>query len=40
MNFYKDNMDRFLSNQEHIMKLSDEKYRDKLLQQIVPIIEI
>jgi len=40
MNYYKDNNDKFLSNQEHIMKLSDEKYKDKLLQQIVTIIEM
>jgi hypothetical protein len=32
--------DKFLSNQEHIMKLSDDKYKEKMLKKIVSLVEI
>ncbi len=34
------NAEQFLSNQEHIGKLSQEKYKEKFLQQIIPFIDI
>lgn len=37
---YEDKVDKFMNNQEHICKLSDEKYKDKLLQQIGQMISI
>ena len=37
---YNDNIDQFIKNQEHINKLSDNKYKNKILQKIIPIINI
>jgi ribosomal protein L30E len=37
---YKNNVDQLLKNQEHINKLSEEKYKDKLLNKIINIITI
>ena len=37
---YENNVDQFLKNQEHINKLSEEKYKDKLLNKIINIITI
>ncbi len=34
------NLDQFMANQEHISSLSQEKYKDKFLQQIIPYIEL
>lgn len=36
--YYGEKVDKFMNNQEHICKLSDEKYKDKILQQIGQII--
>lgn len=36
--YYGEKVDKFMNNQEHICKLSDEKYKDKMLQQIIQII--
>jgi hypothetical protein len=37
---YENNLDQLLKNQEHINKLSEEKYKDKLLNKIINIITI
>lgn len=37
---YENNIDQFFKNQEHINKLSEEKYKDKLLNKIISIITI
>ena len=37
---YENNVDQLLKNQEHINKLSEEKYKDKLLNKIINIITI
>lgn len=37
---YENNIDQLLKNQEHINKLSEEKYKDKLLNKIISIITI
>jgi hypothetical protein len=37
---YENNVDQLLKNQEHINKLSEEKYKDKLLNKIISIITI
>lgn len=36
--YYGEKVEKFMNNQEHICKLSDEKYKDKMLQQIVQMI--
>lgn len=36
--YYEEKVEKFMHNQEHICKLSDEKYKDKMLQQIVQLI--
>lgn len=36
--YYGEKVEKFMNNQEHICKLSDEKYKDKMLQQIIQII--
>ena len=41
INVYDDNnMDDFLRNQDHINKLSDEKYKDLLLSKIIELVDI
>ena len=37
---YVNNIEQFLKNQEHISKLSEQKYKDKFLQKIIQIISI
>lgn len=37
---YSDNMEQFLKNQEHINKLSENKYKDNLLNKIISLISI
>ena len=37
---YSDNMEQFLKNQEHINKLSENKYKDNFLNKIIPLISI
>jgi hypothetical protein len=37
---YENNIDQLLKNQEHINKLSEEKYKDKFLNKIISIITI
>lgn len=37
---YSNNIDQFLKNQEHIKKLSEQKYKDKFLLKIIEIISI
>jgi S-adenosylmethionine synthetase len=37
---YMNDMDQFLKNQDHINKLSEEKYKDKFLAKIISIISI
>ena len=36
--YYGEKVEKFMNNQEHICKLSDEKYKDKMLQQIIQLI--
>jgi outer membrane murein-binding lipoprotein Lpp len=37
---YKDNIDQFFRNQNHISKLNEQKYQDKFLNEIIQIIKI
>jgi hypothetical protein len=37
---YQSNIDQFVNNQEYINKLSDEKHKEKLLAQIIPMIDL
>jgi hypothetical protein len=37
---YQNDIEQFLKNQEHINKLSEQKYKDKFLQKIIQIISI
>jgi hypothetical protein len=37
---YGDNIDQFLKNQEHINKLNDNKYKEKIMSQIIKLIDI
>jgi hypothetical protein len=37
---YENNMEQFLKNQEHINKLSENKYKDNFLNKIIPLINI
>jgi len=37
---YNDNIDQFIKNQEHINKLNEIKYKDKIFASILPIIDI
>jgi hypothetical protein len=37
---YNDNIDQFIKNQEHINKLNEIKYKDKIFASILPLIEI
>lgn len=39
-NNYTNDIEQFLKNQEHINKLSEQKYKDKFLQKIIQIISI
>jgi hypothetical protein len=39
-NYQSNNIDQFVNNQDHINKLSDEKYKEKLLIQIIPMIDL
>lgn len=37
---YQSNIDQFINNQDHVNKLSDEKHKEKLLLQIIPMIDL
>jgi hypothetical protein len=37
---YNDNIDQFIKNQEHINKLNEIKYKDKIFASILPLIDI
>ncbi len=37
---YQSNIDQFVNNQEYINKMSDEKHKEKLLAQIIPMIDL
>lgn len=37
---YQTNIDQFVNNQDHINKLSDEKHKEKILAQIIPMVDL